>query len=201
MDAQTAEIQALRLLAGNCPIAGTGVVKRWVKGTKSSYGFILVEGSIDIIFHATRGLVPLFTGADTPALFPWNPRIAPEPKEGDTILYSASVTGTGMRANNWMIWRPTAWTLIADQIASRPLFRMMERKGPRITSKKFKIDGHSKRPLWEGRNTLTAPKTRLYDNDDGAVYFEQFENDQWIACDYDPRYRTLEVEIAESTEA
>lgn len=194
MDAPVAEVQALRLLAGNSPICGLGIVKRFTKGAKSSYGFILVDGSEDIIFHASRGLVPIYTGGDTPGLIPWNPKIAPDPREGDAILYTGIVTGKGLRAQNWMLWKPEAWSLLADQIATRPLYRMIERKGPRISSKKFKVDGHGKRTLWEGKNVLAAPKNRAYDTDDGAVYFEELQGDVWVQCDYDPRYRTLELE-------
>lgn len=196
MDAQTAEVQAIRMIAGCNPMCGSGVVKNFREDPRGGFGFIDVEGSTNIIFHGSRGVVPFFSGDDNPGLFPWNPRVHVFPQTGMHILYSAESGPKGQRAMSWMLWNPQEWQSIYDLIESRPLFRLMRRKGPRIISTKFaKPDGWGTRILWQGKNVLLAPKTRLVDLDDEGVYWEQFEaTQQWVKTDFDPRYRMLEVE-------
>ena len=196
MDAQAAEVQAIRMIAGSNPVCGSGLVKNFRDDPRGGYGFIDVEGSANIIFHGTRGVVPFFSGDDNPGLFPWNPRVNVFPELGMHILYSAESTPRGMRAMSWMLWNPQEWKSIAELIEARPLFRLMRRKGPRIQSLKFaKEAGHGRTVLWQGKNVLMAPKTRLIDLEDEGVYWEQFEaTDQWVKTDFDPRYRMQEVE-------
>ena len=197
MDAQTAEIQALRLIAGSNPIAGTGAVKNFKLDPKGGYGFIVVEGSENIIFHGTRGVVPFFAGDDNPGLFPWNPRKNDVPQMGNHILYAAEVTPKGLRAVCWMLWRPAEWKAIAELIEARPLFRLMRRKGPKIQSTKFKVEGQGFSTIWQGKNVMLAPRTRLVNREDEAVYFEEYQlgTNQWVETDYDPRYRMQELEF------
>ncbi len=202
MDAQTAEVQALRLIAGSNPMCGTGAVKNFKLDPKGGYGFIVVEGSENIIFHGTRGVVPFFSGDDNPGLFPWNPRKNDVPQMGNHILYAAEVTPKGMRAVAWSLWRPAEWRAIGALIEARPLYRLMRRKGPRIQSTKFKVEGHGFQTIWEGKNPMMAPRTRLINREDEAIYFLEYQpsTQQWVETDYDPRFRMQELEFVEAAQ-
>jgi len=195
MDANDAEVQALRMIAGANPICGVGMVKRFNVDARGGWGFITVESSEDVIFHASRGLVPFFSGDDNPGLIPWNSKVHQLPQAGNQILFAAEVSPKGMRAVAWMLWKPTEWRLISEMIEARPMFRLIRRKGPRIQGK-FKGEGHGTQTVWQGKNVLTAPKNRLTDTDDEGLHFEQMETGQWVKTDFDPRYRTQEIDLS-----
>lgn len=167
-------------------IYGVGTVKFYDNTSGKQFGFIQTTQNTDVFIHGSRCVelvagyedLPLKVGAgrvDGVLVFP--------PKRNDQVLFIAEQGPKNIRAVVWTKWDEEEYEAILQEIRDRPLYRLIKRKGHKLASKLW--NQNEKTTIWTGKNPFDRTE-RLYDNNDGAIYFEVKTQNGWESCE-DPR--------------
>jgi len=161
--------------------------------TLKQFGFItLANGGMNVFFHYSKLLTPACDGGDQPTFNDWGDDRHPE--VGDEVMVTAILPNAkGPMAKTWMFKDELDHVL--KEIDARPLFRLMEQRGPKKYGKKEPFGYEKPAVQWEGKNLdelrqkWTKPwDTRVTDQATIRRWFEVFHHDtgEWEQCD-DPR--------------
>lgn len=179
-------------------IVGMATVRFYDNDPTKQFGFLGSDDGKEIFFHGTRAAQIGCIGDDKPGLI--DPTLNPDksmmfpPRRGEKVVYHAEEGPRGWRALRWARFDQIEYDSILKEIEDRLTFRLVERKGHRIQSKKFKSDSSGIKILWEGKNlsevrkNFPLPRYRTFDTDNGAIYFEVLDivTQEWSVAD-DPR--------------
>jgi hypothetical protein len=170
-------------------VVGVGVVKFYNNKVDKQFGFLASDKG-DIFIHGSHAIEFICGDEDHPVtigaeLGPNGSMLNP-PRRGDQVVFIAEKGPRGLRAIKWVKYSKEEYQAIIDEINNKPVYRLVHRRGPAQL-----FGGHNLKVLWVGKNLSNLRQkyhAPLYDNNEGALFFEKLltDTDQWDSCD-DPR--------------